>query len=250
MTNYLPATALNSKQAVENLRSAAAQVGSGTGTGETYLKVDDRSGRMTFGQEQSPFPPNHRMVVGLHTFTHGYLVMAGTKVVERHLVPMVSQPNRPVASVYATKFGQDGAKDVTEITLNSIDEPGFSLVFTAWSVSSANRVRNLLEQAVVHAETPEGAGGFVHPVIVPKSGHYPLKGFTNQETGEVVPARDVHHFDFDIVDWLHTDGKTLLSQHGGAIEAPNGEERAPWDDGEDEDGMTDAERELLDTAGR
>ena len=64
----------------------------------------------------------------------------------------------------------------------------------------------------------------------------------------------MHHFDFfarerygEIEDWLHVDGKTLLSEHGGAIEVKPAsgdraaEERVPVED----DDLTDAEREML-----
>ena len=109
----------------------------------------------------------------------------------------------------------------------SIDEPGFNLTFTAWGISSANRVRNLLEQALNHAATPDGQAGFIHPVIIPKSGMYRSKKY----------SRDVWHFDYVVVDWLHADGKTLLSAgarpavtgNGGGSDADE-DERAPWDD--------------------
>ena len=63
-------------------------------------------------------------------------------------------------------------------------------------------------------KTPEGQAGFVHPVIIPKSNSFSLKGFSQPANGEVVPARQVHHFDFfarerygGVEDWLHVNGR-------------------------------------------
>lgn len=208
-----------------NLRAALQGVGSGGGTGDTFLKVDDRTGGLTYGQERIPLPEGSRFVAGLQGFRHGYISMNGGQVEERNVVPMMAQPARPAppGGRYGTYEG-GGPRDVTEVELNSVDEPGFNLVYTAWGVSSANRVRNLLEQALNHVNTPDGQGGFVHPVIVPKAGMYRSKKY----------KRDVWHFDFDVVDWLHTDGKTLLSQ-GGRPAVQDGNGRAPWEDEEVDD---------------
>ena len=234
--NYMPAIR-DTKTVVGNLKQARSDVGSGGGTGETYLKIDDRGGALTFGQEQNPLPPGGRFVVGLHAFAHGYIDMRDGQVSERRVVPMAQQSARPVPPNGYGTYEQGGPRDVTEIQLNSIEEPGFNLVYTAWGVSSANRIRNLLDAAIVHCESPDGEAGFVHPVIIPKSGKYYSKKF----------KRDVWHFDFDVVDWLHNDGATLLSSHGPvrSIEDAKGGP-APWDDpDEDDDEMSAEERELL-----
>lgn len=215
-----------------NLRAARSSTGAGQGTGETFLKIDDRTGQMTYGQERVPLQDGHRFVVGLHGFRHGYIDMQGGQVVDRNVIPMVTGARpTPPGGKYGTYEG-GGPRDVTECEMSSIDEPGFRLVFTAWGISSANRIGNLLEIAVVHAEGPEGRSGYVHPVIVPKAGKYYSKKY----------SRDVWHFDFELVDWLHNDGETLLSDTGGKLEAQasNGGEAPPFDDD-----MTDAERDLL-----
>jgi hypothetical protein len=247
------------KTVLDNLRNARMEVGSGAGTGDTYLKVNDKTGAITFGQEGNKLPPG-RWVVGLHGFMHGYVDMQDGKVRERVVIPMI-QDARPVPKGGSTtKIFQDprnraafevrnlgpgeygtyeggGPQDITEIVLNSLTEKGFRLTFTAWSKSSANRVGSLLEQAVVHAEGPDGAAGFVHPVIEVKASMYYNSTY----------RRDVYHFDFDIVDWLHKDSESLLSKHGakGAIEdvSDDDDETASWDDGEEE--LTDEEREML-----
>ena len=73
---YLPAVA-QIPQVLSNLRAARSDIGSGEGTGDTFLKVDDRSGALTFGQERIPLPAGHKFVVGLHAFSHGYIDMQG-----------------------------------------------------------------------------------------------------------------------------------------------------------------------------
>lgn len=234
MTSYMPALR-NAGTIVANLRAARSDVGSGGGSGETYLKIDDRDGEMTFGQEQNPLPPDHKFVVGLHNFLHGYIDMRDGQVQERKVVPMAQQPDRPVPTGGYGTYESGGPRNVTEIVLNSIDEPGFNLTFTAWGVSSANRIRNLLDAAILHSESPEGAGGYIHPVIEVRAGKYYSKKF----------KRDVYHFDYTVVDWLHTDGSQLLSAHGGQIEQMNGNDgdAPPW-----EDDLTEQEEELLGAA--
>lgn len=236
MAQYMTTTG-SDEAALANLETAMQNVGSGAGTGETFLKIDDRTGAMTYGQERIPFPDGHRMVVGLHGFRHGYIDMQGGQVVDRAVVPMVSQPTRPVPpGCRYGSYSKGGPRNVTEIELNSIDEPGFRLVFTAWGTSSANCIRNLLGEALQHARSPDGQAGFKHPVIVPRAGKYPLKGRPpSKEFPEGIAARDIWHFDYEIVDWLHVDGSTLLSTGARpAVEGNGAEEPAPWEDAEDD----------------
>lgn len=231
MSNYL-STIGDFKSFANNLTAARQEVGSGAGAGDTYLKVAKGSGALTFGKEDTPLPPGHRFVVGLHEITHGYIVStgAGGTIIERHMVPMAHGP-RPVppGGQYGT-FEDGGARNATEVSLSSIDEPGFKLTFTAWGPSNANRVGNLLDTAIVHLQSPDGQSGFIHPIVVVKSGSYKHKTYGM-----------IHHIDFEVVDWLHTDGQQLLSDRGGAI----GEVRepAPWED--DDADLTEAEKELL-----
>ena len=80
-------------------------------------------------------------------------------------------------------------------------------------------------------------------MIVVKSGKYGLKARTLPD-GTKIPARDVYHFDYDVVDWLHIDGKTLLSKRGDAAAASESQVEEPpsWDD---TDSLSDEEKELL-----
>ena len=92
-------------------------------------------------------------------------------------------------------------------------------------------MRNLLDLAISHAETPDGKNGFVHPVIEVRAGKGHQKA-KRKPDGTVIPARDVHHFDFGLIDWLHEDGKTLLSSRINAeLDAEiDAESAAPWED--------------------
>jgi hypothetical protein len=225
-------------QAFTNLGAAALGVGS-AGTGDTFLKVDDRTGALTFGQERLPLPPGERHAVHTHNFRHGYIDMQGGQVVDRHVVSMAEHPDRPVpAKGYGTFQG--GPRDVSEIVLHNIDQEGQPLTFTAWGKSSANRLRSLLIETKNHRDTPDGRAGYIHPVIIPKSSSY-HQSARKLPDGTEIPARTVHHFDYEIVDWLHADGKRLLKQHSSATAEMAAREPAPWDD----EGMTEAERDLL-----
>jgi hypothetical protein len=137
---------------------------------------------------------------------------------ERHMVAMFEQPVRPVppGGVYSTRFGEPGAKDATEITLESLDEPGYKTVFTAMGKSNANRLRSLLEEAVAHIGTEAGQAGYVHPVILVTPGHY-----FNQDQG-----REIFHFDFTVIDWMHENGD-LWSKQAPAVGGPG--TPAPWE---------------------
>lgn len=241
--NYL-ATIGDTRNLAENLRAAREGVGSGATMDGSFLRVDKHTGKISFGVEESPLPPGHRFAVGLHEITHGYLVStAEKKVVERHMVPMAQGGARPTppGGQYGT-FERGGPRDAVEIGLSSIDEPGFKLTFTAWGPSNANRIGALLDKAITHLGSADGQAGFVHPVVVVKSGSYLHKTYGT-----------VHHIDFDLVDWLNLDGKTLLSERGDGIGIAAtkaefteraAEEPAPWDD-EPAEEMTDAEREML-----
>jgi hypothetical protein len=58
----------------QNLQAAATTIGAGSGTGATYLKIDDRTGACTFGANRDPVPMRHRFAVNLRSFAHGYIV--------------------------------------------------------------------------------------------------------------------------------------------------------------------------------
>ena len=255
------------KNLADNLRAARADIGSGGGSGETYLKVVKGTGQLIFGAERTPLPPNHRFAIHLEDVYHGYLVSTIDKqITERHLVPLSQGGQRPIPpgghttraldvnrkptdqiitlapGEYGTYEG-GGPRNATVVNFNSVDEPGFRLSFTAWGPSNANRIGNLLDQAIVHLGSAEGQAGFIHPVVILKGNNYQQKDYGR-----------VDHLDFEpgingslAVDWLHVDGKTLLSQRAKtAIEdsakpSAQTEERAPWDD----DDTTDREREFL-----
>jgi hypothetical protein len=203
-----------------NLQASVATIGVGSG-GNDWLKVDDRNGALSVGAARDPFPSRSRYAVGLHTWCHGYLVFGQEGGAQRVMVPMAQQPVRPVPPAgYAERFGEPGARDATEIELQSLDEPGYAVTFTALGVSNANRVRALLEEAVVHLGTDAGQAGFIHPVIFVKAGHY-----FHQTQG-----REIFHFDYELVDWM-TDGGDLWSKRkGGGGKAAS----APWDAAEEE----------------
>jgi hypothetical protein len=208
----------------QNLRAAAATTGSGAG-GVLFMRVDDRAGTVTAGPSRDPVPLEDRYVVGLHTFSHGYLVFGHEAGVQRVMVPMVEQPVRPVPPTgYAARFGEPGAKNATEIKLTSLSVIKYELAFTAMGISNENRLRSLLEDALAHFATEEGRRGFIHPVILIRPGHY-----FHQAQG-----REIWHFDYVIADGMNDAGGLASKQGGAGGPGPGGPgdqaaEPAPWD---------------------
>lgn len=252
MAAYL-ATVRETGTALANLRAARTGIGAGAGTGATFVKVNKDTGEITYGQEKVPLPADHRFVISLNGFRHGYIDMQQGKTIDRNMVPMTSgarpvppggsqtkiidQQTKKILGVKTLEAGEygtfegGGPRSVTEIEMHSIDELGFNLVFTAWNPSSANRLGSLVQETYLHAEGPDGRAGFVNPVILFRAGKY----FEANHT-----RKDVYHFDYTIIDWLHNDGETLLSTTGSKLAA----ESAGLDAGDNED-LTEADLAIL-----
>ena len=250
--NLLPAIAMRMTDLGADLRAAGTQIGSGGGGGgETYLKIHNKTGEITFGSSQTPLPEDRRrFVVPVPLFLYGYTIQKDGKPIERHLVSMASDPRMPTppGGKY-TKYPDDGPRKTVEITLSSLDEPGFNLVFTSWSISHENRLSNLWENIASQKDGKAGKAGFLHPVILLKSSCY------KNDFGTTF------HFDYEILDWLHNDGNTFLSKvdlvtfkgplpdsAGSLGDGEGDDDDTPWDDGDDDDEdeeMTGQERELL-----
>jgi len=214
----LPAAKL---KAVENLRAAMHDVGSGgRGGGWPYLKHDDRTGVFTCGPTRDPVPLTHRYAVNLGSFVHGWIDF---DTGDRELVPMWQQPVRPVpARGYRVAYGEKGAVNITGITLTDLDEPGNGYEFQPSGVCSANRIRSLGEESIVHIGTEDGQAGFVHPVILIRD-----ESFEHKTLG-----REIHHFGYVIVDWLDDNGRLASENQGGGAKLPPGGKAAaaaaPW----------------------
>ena len=165
-----------------------------------FLKVDDRTGAMTVGVAADPFPLRARYAVNLRAVKHGYVVFGEPGGTREVMVAMVDQPAKPVPpGGYVERFGEPGAKDCVRIELTSLDEPGYAVTFDALGKSNANRVRQLFYDALAHMDTEAGKLGYVHPVIEVFAGNY-----FHREQG-----REIHHFDYRIVDWLY-DGDEAI----------------------------------------
>jgi hypothetical protein len=236
MANYV-STVGDHLTFLAGMAAARNELGSGGDAGATFLNVNKGTGELTFGQNKTPLPPGLRWVVPLHEMTHGYIICnAANKPTSRQMIPMAKPRPVPPGGKYAD-FGQEGPRNAAEIQLHGVDEVGIKLTFTAWAVSNANRISNLIGQALNHANTPDGQAGFIHPVVIPKSSSY-----KHATWGEVF------HIDFDVVDWLHADGETLLSKGARKPITSDGAERqedaslppddglaAPWEDDVTED---------------
>jgi len=177
-------------------------------TGETLLKINHNTGTMTYGAEGVELEPGHRFVVPVNGFRYGYVDWRGGKPVDRrltHLGSGVPTPEPPGGQY--VRFPEDGPRKAAELLLMSIEERGFQLAATC-SQSSANRMDNLAVKVEMQLRSPEGQAGFRHPVIEVQPDHY----------YDRKSARTIWHFSFPVIDWIHDDGETLLSQRdGGAI---------------------------------
>lgn len=223
MSNYLPAMR-ETGDMLANFRAASSTIGSG-GSGETYLRVNKQTGELTFGPDNTPLPEDARFVIGLHDFTHGYMVWdaAANKVTSRTMVPIMTQSVAPVPpnGKYGT-YEDGGPRPTIELVLSSLDERGQRLVFTSWSVSNDNRIRNLIDHVALHLGMPDGEeAGYIHPVVKVKSGSY-----QHAKYGKI------YHIDFEILDWLHKDGESFLSDRE-LLETKPGDGPNPWDDDDD-----------------
>jgi hypothetical protein len=101
------------------------------------------------------------------------------------------------------------------ILLTSLNVPGYEVTFDALSRSSKNRIRKLLEEVVANGGRAAGAAGYVHPVIRVKIASYLHKAV----------GREIAHFDYELVDWMNTEGALWSRTDGGGDDDG---EPAPW----------------------
>jgi hypothetical protein len=181
------------------------------------LRLDHRTGAMTFA-EGCRWIPHYRVVAPIECIASGYVVRdAQGAVVERHVRPLAEgrAPRPPGGFV---QHGQPGPRKVASLLLASIAEPSFAMRYDAFGGNAQDGVRRLIDAVVDHAETPAGLADFVNPVITvcPDS--------IRNSHG------DLFFFGFDVVDWLHRDGRRLLSKDpvlGPDALVPRGPSRAP-----------------------
>jgi hypothetical protein len=206
---------------MQNLRIAMGVTGAGAGVdGFQFLTLDHQTGVCSIGPERKPMP-QHRWAVPVATMLHGYKRWRAGKVIETVLVPMATHPNPPTPPEPFVGFGEDGPRKVTQLNLHSLDEQGLALTFSSMGVSHDNRIRHLLG-AIVEQIAANGPK-FCNPVILLEPGSYPWHG------------KVIWHFDFRLLDWATSDGRSLQSAASEA-ERNVAPENLPWDlEGDDED---------------
>ena len=236
---FMPAMPTTSEQDV--LANLEAIEGGGGGGGGLFLSINRTTGELTFGNERTPLPADRcRFVVPRDSILHGYIVHENNKPRNRVLVPMVRQSVPPNPPGGFAEYPNDGARTAKELTLFSVDEPGFALTFTSWAVSHDDQIDRLRQNIITQMKTTkEGTEGFVNPIIRLKAGFYTNKHGT------------IYHFDYDILGWLHLDGRQVYWTSDGPppvlkeAQVQDDGEEADWDDGEDDEEMTEEDRELL-----
>jgi hypothetical protein len=219
---------------VNSLRTAMATTGSGGGGGGggggmPFLSIDRDTGAVTFGKDKTPVPLKQRWTVPLASLQHGFKVWENGRVTEERMVSMLTAPSLPTPETPYVDFGQNGPRKCTQLDLCSVDEVGLGIRFSSLSVSNDNRIHTLLGEIVtqISAKGPE----FPNPVIKIRPGNYLWNGKT------------VWHFDYELVDWLANDGKTLQSQAMLQVTANGSDgndnddaDEMPWDEFEEGDG--------------
>lgn len=220
MASYLPTTSGNSM--VERFQRGAQHRPASVGDNTTLLKINHSTGELTYGAEDMVLPPGHKFVVPLNGFRYGYVEWRGGQVAGKYMAATTDGP-APEPDGPFTKYPEDGPRRSAELELHSVEEPGFKLAATC-SLSSQNRMDNLHAAVSMHLSSPEGQQGFIYPVIEVRPASYEHKSM----------KRTIYHFDFRVVDWLHSDGKTFQSEGAKAIGDANGDagEPMPWEDEE------------------
>lgn len=179
---------------LRNMQAAAPAQRRG-GKGETYARIDCRTGARTFGRDDTPLP-DHRFAVPWREVAWGYKEFAGKTVVKAAMKPIAAGAC-PMPAGDFTPYGVDGPKACMELRLCSLNEPGFGPIYSCLNDSGSSRILDLWGEITAQYQVnPQ----FANPVVKLVS-----DSFTNSYGTTFVLT-------YDIVDWLHDDGTTLLSQ--------------------------------------
>jgi hypothetical protein len=181
-------------QILRNMR-AAVPVRRHGGAGVNYVRIDCRTGAITFGRDEIPFPLDHEYAVPWREVKWGYKVFTGRSVTDSALRPVAAGPCPMPAGDFAP-FGVDGPRACMELRLCSLKEPGFVNVFSSLNESCTSRILDLWGDITAqYAVNPQ----FANPVVTIGNDSY-----TNSYGTTFVMV-------FAIVNWIADDGATLLS---------------------------------------
>lgn len=220
---------------INRFNAGRAQRPASVSTGELLLKVNDRTGEMTYGPEREILTPGRPFVVPINGLRHGFMMWKGGKIASRHIVDLSAGVPIPEPDEDWAKFGKDGPRPAHEMVLNSLEERGFRLLLIA-SESSARRMDNLASDIATQLRTPEGQYGFRNPAIKGEVDKYYSKPY----------SRDVWFFNPVLYDWLHDDGVRLLSENRNfAIEDGSSQDSPPWTEYESVGDVTEDEYAIL-----
>lgn len=197
MTNLVPRKASFNLGA---LSAGARQIGAGGGGGDgRFLSIDHRTGAMTVGKEAAPFDTEALWAIRVEEIRWGYYVFTGDKAPDKsNMIPMVSGRPKPIPPGGYTRYPEDGPRDCVELKLHPV-AGGEPIEFAPVSVSSQNRIANLVEKIGQQSMLPDGQMGFTNPVIRAFS-HWYVNSYGK-----------IWHFDFEVKDWTDDSGEVLLS---------------------------------------
>ena len=168
--------------------------------GVNYVRIDCRTGAITFGRDEIPLPLDHKYAVPWREVKWGYKEFTGRSVTNSVLRPVAAGPCPMPAGDFAP-FGVDGPRACMELKLCSVTEPGFACIFSSLNESCTSRILDLWgDIAAQYGVDPK----FANPVVTVGSDSY-----TNSYGTTFVMM-------FAIADWIADDGTTLLSTIGPA----------------------------------
>jgi hypothetical protein len=189
--NQLPASR---DQILANMRAAVPTRRHG-GSGINYVRVDHRTGAVTFGRDDVPFPLDHQYAVPWREVRWGYKEFTGRSVTNSVLCRVAAGPC-PLPPGDFAPFGVDGPRACMELKLCSITEPGFVNVFSSLNESNTSRILDLWGDITAQfSVNPE----FANPVA-----RVEVDSYTNSFGTTFVLV-------YRIEDWIANDGATLLS---------------------------------------
>jgi hypothetical protein len=183
----------------EILRNMQAAVPARRGdllNGASFVRIDHRSGAITYGKDSMPLPLEHEYTAPWREFQWGYKDFVGRNVTSSVLQPVCAGPCPMPPGNAFTSFGVDGPRACMELRLCSITEPGFAVVYSCLNESGTSRILDLWGQIAAQYSVNET---FANPVV-----RVGPDSYTNQYGTTFVMT-------YDVGDWLSDDGTTLLS---------------------------------------
>lgn len=192
-------------------RKQAGEAPQPVAVGGVYMKFNGNDGRYTVGKPPKEVKQGVEVAVNIAQAQHGWLEWKGGEVVNRRMIPVVDGPSpappegEPLVGELKKPYDRDGWQDtmILQVVGLSGDLKGVTVEFTTSSYGGKQAVNGVLDVAFEMIDTPEGARGFINPIVTLGGDSYYHDGY----------SRDVHFPVLEIVGW--TDGETRIAPPDG-----------------------------------